>query len=247
MANSMSNEAILIHGWNPDLYNSNLQINNGEGVAWEEQPVFTRLLQMNFDLAYYNHPGFCGVPEPAEKYYDLDAFTEKFSDWKNKHHPYAKLLIGHSFGGAVALNYKALSGDSISTVLTSPAIYRGETARSGIARNTKRIIPDPVEAYFKHLYQFIMSPYYRKGTPFLRMSYDSIVREDLRPLLKSIDVGGIFLIYGVNDNETPWEEVEETVVRTEIPYHIVVDGAHRLWVSHPQEIVDQIIEFYFRK
>lgn len=240
----MSNVAILIHGWNPDFYNSNLPADASENFAWSNHPEFIKLLADKFTLSYYNLPGFCGVEEPNRSF-NVEDFTDQFAVWKSHIQSDAKVIIGHSFGGAVALDYKArYKDDHTPVVLLSPAIFRGETAKSRVANIVKRIVPRPIENHLKHLYQLSMSPYYRKGTPFLRSTYDIIARRDLRPLLKEVDPADLLIIYGLKDTDTPWTAVEKEVTENPIPYHLITGGGHRLGITCPVEVFSAIKEFH---
>lgn len=243
----MSNEAVLIHGWDPQFYNGNVTANPSETVAWERRPELLKLLSQDFDLGYYNLPGFSGVAEPVEDRYDVEDFAKSFGEWADKQEKSPKLIIGYSFGGAAALMHKALSNDPTPTVLISPAIYRGESTRSGIAHHAKRYIPQRWEDQFRHLYQFAMSTYYRKGTPFLRHTYNTIVRRDLRDLLSAVDASSLYVIYGERDHDTPWNLVSDKVQKSNIGYHVIASGGHNIGETHPEEIVKQISLFLQQK
>lgn len=239
----MSDEAILIHGWNPDLYTENTPKDSDENFGWSKQSELTDLLSTRFNLNYYNLPGFCGTSEPTSDKFNVEDFADNFAEWKNARVTDPSVIIGYSFGGAVVLDYKARYEDPTPAVLISPAIYRGESARSDIARGAKKLIPEPMLDYFKHLYQLSMSPYYRKGTPFLRSTYDTIARRDLRPLLDQVDPSGVFLIYGLRDEDTPWDLVKDKVEQAGINYYLISDGGHRIGITHPREII-QLINNY---
>lgn len=239
----MRDEAVLIHGWNPDLYNANVPENSDESIGWSKQSALVGLLSERFNLNYYNLPGFCGQNEPAVNHYDVEDFADEFARWKESNVPNPSVIVAYSFGGAVALGYKARYNDPTPVVLISPAIYRGESVRSGVASVAKHVIPVPLIDYFKHLYQFAWSPYYRKGTPFLRSTYDTIVRRDLRPLLGQVDPGGVFLVYGLKDEDTPWDLVKDKVEQAGINYHLIANGAHGIGITHPNEIMEVINKY----
>lgn len=239
----MSAEAILIHGWDPNYYNSKTPETQDESLAWSHRPELIGLLAERFNLRYYNLPGFVGNPEPAATLYDVEDFANSFGVWKDTECPNPALIIGYSFGGAVALTYKALTQDPTPTALISPAIFRGEGIHSEIAHHVKGLVPGMWVDHFRHLYQFAASRYYREGTPFIRASYNTIVRRDLRPLLDQVDPGGIFLIYGEKDRDTPWEQVREMVETAGLPHHIIADGEHNIGQTSPFEIVEHIDRF----
>ncbi len=236
----MQSKAILIHGWDLNYYNSKIPENTGEGIAWSHRSALIEGLSQNFDINYYNLPGFAGNPEPDAKLYDVENFAKNFSKWKNENVSDSALIVGYSFGGAVALMHKVLTKDPTPTILISPAIFRGESLRSDAGRITKNLVPDIWESQLRHLYQLFASQYYREGTPFLRNTYNCVVRRDLRYLLDEVDPSGIFLIYGEKDTDTPWDLVKEDVERNSIGYHVIGSGAHNIGQTHPVEILEQI-------
>jgi pimeloyl-ACP methyl ester carboxylesterase len=239
----MNTEAILIHGWDPKYYNSKLSETPDEGLAWSHRPELVHLLSERFDLRYYNLPGFVGNSESEAKLFDVEDFAKSFKAWNDTECPNPALVIGYSFGGAVALVHKVLTQDPTPTVLISPALFRGEGLRSEVAHKIKGAIPEMWTSHFRHLYQTIASRYYREGTPFLRQSYNTIVRRDLRPLLNQVDPGGLLLMYGEHDSDTPWELVRDEVIRLGLSHHVVADGAHTIGQTSPLEIVERIDSF----
>lgn len=239
----MPSEAILIHGWDPQFYNVNVTDNPPENIAWEHRSGLLNLLSQEFDLGYYNLPGFCSICEPNEGLYDVEDFARNFGEWTEQQKKSPKLIIGYSFGGAVALMHKMLSNDSTPTVLISPAIYRRESKRSGVAHLAKRYVPQIWEDQVRHLYQLAMSTYHRNGTPFLRRTYNTIVRRDLRGLLNTVDASSLYLIYGEKDRDTPWDLVRPQVQDSNIGHHVMASGDHNIGQTHPEEIVQKIALF----
>lgn len=239
----MSKEAILIHGWDPNYYNKNVAANSSENIAWSHRPDLIRLLSEHYDLEYFNLPGFAGVPEPKERYYDVEDFTDRLASWIGSNEKDPKVIIGYSFGGAVALDYKSRYKTNTPVVLISPAIVRQESAKSTIGNTAKQIVPPSLISPLKDVYQKIFSRYYRLGTPFLRSSYDHIVRRDLSSLLDEVDPGGALLIYGNKDTSTPWHLVEQKVKAAGLDYEIIEGGGHNIGQTHPDNIVAAINQF----
>lgn len=240
----MKPTAILIHGWDPDFYNSKINPNTRDSIAWSKRTEFISQLEKQYYLTYFNLPGFCGIPEPGTPKFDIEEFTDYFVNWKRSREIKADILIGYSFGGAILLDYKARYKDKTPTVLIAPAIYRGESVRSFLARKFKHVIPNVISKNLKHLYQFITSKYYRDGSSFLRKSYDIIARRDLRSLLEQVDTNELFLIYGTKDDATPWNLVKEAIKNAGIDYHLIANGKHGIGQTDPKEIAQTISFFY---
>lgn len=240
----MNKEIVLIHGWGTENYNSNLDCDRiNEGVAWEKRSELINLLQRKYHLRYFNLPGFCCVPEPNEPFFDIEDFSDSLAKWLDDKDLKPAAIIGYSFGGAVALDYKVRYDTNIPVILMAPALKRRETIKSHLGQIGKRIIPVKYSAELKSLYQSLFSRYYRKGTPFLRASYDKIARRDIRPLLEMINPRDILLIYGDSDSSTPVDYVTEYVNKNNLNFVVIEGGGHNIGGTNPNEVSKAIIEF----
>lgn len=238
----MSKELTLVHGWDPNYYNNMLNSAPTENMAWSHRTKLLQLLESHFDLKYYNLPGFCGEPEPDTPY-DVEDFTDSFATWMQMRPAQPSAVLGYSFGGVVALDYKARYQSNIPVILVSPAILRQVSAKSGIASTAKKYLPAFVTKKTKSIYQYLFSRYYRAGTDFLRTSYDMIVRRDLSGKLLEITSGGVLLVYGSNDTSTPFNLVEQTVKEADHDFIVIPGGGHGIGQTHPNDIVQAILTF----
>lgn len=236
-------EAILIHGWDTHRYNHNLPPNPPENVAWKHRQEFISFLEKSYQLKYFNLPGFCGTSEPNESNFTLQDFSTSLHSWLKKEESSPSVIIGYSFGGAVALDHKIRFQDTTPIVLVSPALIRQETLKSKIAHRLKKALPLVVSNNLKSIYQTLFSRYYRQGSSFLKESYDQIVRQDLRPLLKQVNPEEILLIYGEQDTDTPWKLVEDFVEQNGLNYLLIPNGTHAIGQTHPEKITQAIENF----
>ncbi|PIR42378.1 hypothetical protein CO058_01155 [candidate division WWE3 bacterium CG_4_9_14_0_2_um_filter_35_11] len=79
----MTDEAVLIHGWDPNYYNSNLGKEVPKGEAWSHRQELIDLLGQNFELSYFNLLGFVNIEEP-ERSFNVEDFTDNFAVWVEK-------------------------------------------------------------------------------------------------------------------------------------------------------------------
>lgn len=239
----MSPEIMLVHGWDPDYYNKTVESKRDQAMAWSHRPELINLLSQRYTLKYCNLPGFCGVNEPDKPSFAVEDFADYLEDWKVTNCPHTSLILGYSFGGAISLYHKFKYQDNTPLVLVSPAILRAESARSGIAKVAKNFIPSPLLGILKDAYQRLASDYYREGTPFLRATYDRIVRENLTPIIKEIEPGGVCFIYGEDDQDTPWKLVSDTITTSGHDYFVIPGGGHSIGQTHPTQIIEAIDKF----
>lgn len=241
----MFSDAIFVHGWDPDKYNKLLPATDlrEESIGWSKSPDFIDLVSEEFSVDYCNMPGFCGVVEPQKISYSVEDFADYLNLWKQSGSRNPKFILGFSFGGAVALFHKVKFRDKLPIVLVSPAIKRRETLKSQIGHQAKKFVPSAAVDVVKKIYQGFASEYYRRGTPFLRATYDKIVREDLTRMIWLVPPGEALFIFGEHDLETPWELVKDAVTGAGHNYLLIQDAGHSMIKSHPHTVVTAIKQF----
>lgn len=205
---------------------------------------FLQRISKRLEVSYCNLPGFCGLEDPDSRPYRLEDFADHVKQWHDDNNS-PPFYLGFSFGGAVALSHKVLHKSSAKLILVSPAIRRRKTMKSHLAHLAGHAVPLIWRYRMKDWYQSVASRYYRLGTPFLRATYDSIVREDLAPLIERVDVGDVLFIFGDRDEETPWSMVRQDVVRCGHKYCLIAGGGHSLLRSHPDDVTSAIVDFLF--
>lgn len=240
----MSKEIVMIHGWGTRSYSSNLDCERiNEDVAWSQRQELVNLLEKKYSIRFFNLPGFCCVKEPENQSFDLEDFSDYLKMWIEDQNIKPEAIVGYSFGGAVALDYKVRHKSNIPVILISPALKRRETVRSQMGKIGKHIVPQRYFDSLKSMYQTIFSKYYRDGTPFLRESYDKIARRDIRPQLEMVDPKDILLIYGDSDTSTPADYISEIVEKNNLNCLIIKGGDHNIGGTHPEEVSKAITDF----
>lgn len=238
-------KVLLIHGWGTSSYNSNLKTlgKNLVESTWIDRKMFVKGLKSNFEVRFFNLPGFCGTTEPKEKFYDVEDFTNYLHRWLETRKKKPDIVIGYSFGGVVALDYKIRYSPKIPTVLIAPALKRKEGLWSLVAKKTKYFVPGFITNKLRGWYQTIFSKYYRKGSDFLRNSYDVIARRDTRNMLLSVDNRTLKIIIGDQDTSTPFGMIKEELNKLQIARKVIAGGDHDIAKTHYREILEAILEF----
>ena len=108
----------LLHGWNYRNYTK-----SGCTDAWHNRESLVEELSKHFDIIKLNLPGFCGQKEP-EKEWSVVNFADFFEDCLEKNNQRPSIVLGYSFGAAVALEWKLKYKKPAKIVLISPAITR---------------------------------------------------------------------------------------------------------------------------
>jgi pimeloyl-ACP methyl ester carboxylesterase len=163
-------------------------------------------------------------------------------------------LLGHSFGGALAMLYALKHPEKIKKlILYNPAIIREKNLKikislflSKIFKFLAKIIPEKF-FYFskKAYYRFIVKSYdYFNADENLKKTFSNIVKVDLKDLAKNLKVKTI-LLWSKNDKFTPLRHGKILKNLISDSQLILLDGGHSFHKEKPEEfakILKQIIE-----
>ncbi len=231
---------LLIHGWNYTNYSSTKCSD-----AWANRTNFVSELEKHFEVIKPNLPGFCGTADPGNPW-NIDDFFQYVDKIIQQEKP--DMLLGYSFGGALALHWKYLTKDkNIKAILVSPAIIRqyAEKNPTNLQKVIKRILPQKIVEQLRYLYLSIVkkNPYYTNATPVMRNTYRNIVGVDLRSELIALSEP-IVLIYGEKDTATPAGLIRKTVEKSKTAHvlEIIANGGHDIANSHTSELVSLILK-----
>lgn len=164
------------------------------------------------------------------------------------------VLLGHSFGGAVATKFVSLHPEKIEKlILTGPAILRPRKTFKRIffgtiAKFGKILFKVPYLERFdllakKLLYRITGSQDYLKTSGIKRDIFKKIIREDLRDLLPGIETETL-LLWGKKDKLLPAENsklIERKMKNCKAK--VIKSGTHGLHKSSKQEFANEINTF----
>jgi pimeloyl-ACP methyl ester carboxylesterase len=230
----MKNKLIIIHGWTKE-----------GGDSFSETVKF---LKDDFEIYLIDLPGF---KKPLEKPYTFDDYLKYLEEQINVYQFY---LLGHSFGGALAMLYALKHPEKIKKlILYNSAIIREKNLKikislflSKIFKFLKKIIPEKILYFLKKVYyRFIIKSYdYFNADENLKKTFSNIVKVDLRNLAKNLKVKTI-LLWSKYDKFTPLRHGEILKNLISDSQFILLDGGHSFHKEKPEEfakILKQIIE-----
>lgn len=198
----MKKNILLLHGWDYDAYSKR----TNDKYVWDYCNELIGSLKENFNVYMLNFPGFAGENEPKEKEWDVEDFASFVDDYVVKNNLNIDIILGYSFGGAVAILYKNIYKSKAKLFLVAPAIIRNHDKSKKFVKTPKII--DGLRKFLRNIYVIyvIGNEEMKYGTKFLRNTYQVIVRRDLREELEKINPNDITLIYG--DMDTAVDPVE---------------------------------------
>ncbi len=192
---------LLLHGW---------------GTSGESFAPLIEGLKHTHDVIYLDFPGFGNSDEPKTPYSlgDYTDFTEAFIKALDLKDP---VLIGHSFGGRVAIKLSERLAVSKMILINSAGVkperqknYYLKVYGYKCFRTLARLpllswlLKEPLEAY-RSLYS---SADYKSASPIMKQVLSKVVNEDLTPLLSGIKASTL-LIWGDEDTSTPLSDAKK--------------------------------------
>ena len=179
---------VLLHGWG-----QNIEMMNMLGKPFEK----------DFRIIVIDFPGFGNSDEPKEVM-GVGEYTSVVEKMLIKLNIDSPILIGHSFGGRVAVKF-ASRNKTDRVILLSPAL-RGHDKKSLNSKFLKFLKKVPIlkelEDWAKN---HIGSRDYKAASPMMKKVLVKVVTEDLSQDAKKIKAP-VILIYGDNDAEVPQED-----------------------------------------
>ncbi len=219
-------DIILLHGWG-----QNIQM---------MQPLGD-LLQDRFRITILDLPGFGQSSEPLEVWTisDYSHFLEKFA---NEVHIKKPIVIGHSFGGRVAIRYSAHNTIEKLVLFGSPCIRVEEKLPLSVKiLKTIKKLPGMNEIGEK-MKKYIGSRDYKAASPIMRKILVEVVNEDLSKYAREIEEPTL-LIWGENDTEAPVTEAKELEKIMLDAGLIILPGTHYAYLENLGRVVSILNNF----
>lgn len=220
-------DILLLHGW-------------GQNIEMMK-PVGDNFAN-DYRITIIDFPGFGQSEEPKspwtiEKYsHMLEVFVEKTNIKK-------PIVIGHSFGGRVAIRYSARNPIEKLILFGSPCI-RIEEPLPLTVRILKKLKKLPgLNEFGEFMKQYIGSRDYKAATPIMRQTLVEVVNEDLSKFAREIEEPTL-LIWGENDTEAPLNEAKELEKIMNDAALIVLPGTHYAYLENLPQVVNILNSFF---
>ena len=236
----MKNAVYILHGW---------AIRSGN-LNEEKWNPFIEQLKKNNDLnvIFLKIPG---LSAPLNEVWDLDDFVHWLEIEVNKKSEDDKvILIGHSFGGQIAIRFTAKNPDRVSKlVLIDSAGIRDMSARAIIKRTAFLILAKVGKILFKAslfrdlLYKFAREDDYKNAPPLLRRTMSQILDDEIVDDLPKVCCQ-TKIIWGEADMSTPVKhayQMQKTIKNSELFF--VKDARHSPQFTHVAETAKVVGEF----
>lgn len=225
--NEKGKDIVLLHGWNQNI---------------EMMDPIGRGLQDHFKITLIDLPGFGNSAEPPFGWEIFD-YDEAIAKLLKKLKIKKPIIIGHSFGGRLAIIYAAKREVSKLILLASPfrRTNKKATIKIKIYKLLKKVpLLNRYQEYFK---KRIGSRDYRNATPIMRNVLVNVVNTNLTDYIHLIKCPTL-LIWGSEDEEAPLKEGQyiEAIIK-DCGLIIYEGGNHFAYLEYIDRTVSILNEF----
>lgn len=221
------NDIVLLHGWG-----QNIEMMRPIGDNFQDR----------FRITILDFPGFGESEEPKEAWTieDYELMLEEFLKKVNVKKP---IVIGHSFGGRVAISYSARNPISKLVLFGSPCIRIQEELSLGVKILKKLKTLPGLNGIGEYMKKFIGSRDYKAASPIMRQTLVNVVNEDLSKFAREIEEPTL-LIWGTNDTEAPLNEAKELEKIMLDAALITLPGTHYAYLENLPRVVTILDNFF---
>ena len=219
-------DILLLHGWG-----QNIEMMKMLGDNFSDR----------FRITILDFPGFGLSEEPSESWTIKD-FADMLDEFVKELDIKKPIIMGHSFGGRVAIRYSADHVVEKIVLFGSPCVReeRELPLSVKILKGIKKLPGmDKIGEFAKN---YIGSRDYKAASPIMRQTLVDVVNEDLSKYAKEIDCPTL-LIWGENDTEAPVEDariLEGIMVDAAL---IVLPGTHYAYIENLGQVVNILNNF----
>ena len=219
-------DILLLHGWGQNI---------------EMMKILGDNFSDRFRITILDFPGFGESSEP-EEVWSIKDYSDMLEEFIKELDIKKPIIMGHSFGGRVAIRYSSNHPIEKLVLFGSPCIrHNTELPLSvKILKGIKKLPGmDKIGEFAKN---FIGSRDYKAASPVMRQILVKVVNEDLSSFAKDIEEPTL-LIWGEQDTEAPVEDAKELEGIMIDAALIVLPGTHYAYIENLGQVVNILNNF----
>ncbi|MBU4368853.1 alpha/beta hydrolase [Patescibacteria group bacterium] len=265
---------ILLHGWG---------VSSDKYTETAKELLRFTIYDLRFTIFIPDLPGFGKSDNPPEAW-EVNDYVEFIKEFQvqlgsraSKSNLEAELpskkiiLIGHSFGGRIAIKFAAKYPEKLKALILTGAagIKHPPTIKQklffALAKGGKVIFSLPLINYFKKpaqklLYKIIREKDYYEAHGVMKETFKKIIAEDLAPFLEKISAFGAapaggqgsaaggktptLLVWGGKDKSTPLSDGKFMHFKIQnSKFKIIFNANHSLPYQYPEKFANIVMEF----
>lgn len=220
-------DILLLHGWG-----QNIEMMKPIGDNFSDK----------FRITILDLPGFGNSSEPPTPW-NMTNYSDMLEEFIDRVGITKPIIIGHSFGGRLAIRYSANNPIEKLVLFGAPCIRIQEKLPLSV-RILKTLKKLPLMNEFgEYMKKYIGSRDYKAASPIMRQTLVDVVNEDLSSYAKKIEEPTL-LIWGQNDTEAPVSDAKELERIMIDGALIVLPGTHYAYLENLGRVVEILKNFF---
>lgn len=213
-------DILLLHGWG-----QNIEMMKPLGDAFCDR----------FRITIIDFPGFGESEEPKEAW-TIDKYSLMLEEFVKQTGIKKPIVMGHSFGGRVAIRYSARNPIEKLILFGSPCIRTNEDLSLKVKILKKLKTLPGMNKFGEFMKQYIGSRDYKAASPIMRQTLVEVVNEDLSKYAREIEEPTL-LIWGEQDTEAPVSEAKELEKIMMDAALIILPGTHYAYLENLARVI----------
>ena len=220
-------DILLLHGWG-----QNIEMMKPLGDNFANK----------FRITILDLPGF-GLSEEPHNPWTIDDYSLLLENFVKQVGIKRPIVIGHSFGGRVAIRFSARNPIEKLVLFGSPCIRIQEELSLKVKILKKLKTLPGMNAIGEYMKQFIGSRDYKAASPIMRQTLVEVVNEDLSKYAREIEEPTL-LIWGEYDEEAPVSDAKELEKIMLDAALIILPGTHYAYLENLPKVVTILNSFF---
>ena len=219
-------DILLLHGWG-----QNIEMMKMLGDKFSDR----------FRITIIDFPGF-GNSSKLTSPWNMNDYVNMLEEFVKEVKIKKPIIIGHSFGGRVAIKYSSRNSIKKLVLFGSPCIRHTNNSFKVKVFKFLKVLPI-IGEIGEFMKKFVGSDDYRNATPVMRETLVNIVNEDLSKYAMEIEEPTL-LMWGDNDLAEPVEnarELEKIMLDAAL---IVLPGSHYMYIEQLPSVEKILNEFF---
>ena len=219
-------DIVLLHGW-------------GQNIEMMK-PIGDNLCS-NHRITILDLPGFGESEEPKEVW-NIGDYSNMLEEFLNRLDIKKPVIMGHSFGGRIAIRYSANHSIEKLVLFGSPCIRIQEELPLYVKmlKSAKKL--PGLNELGEYMKKYIGSRDYKAASPMMRKILVNVVNEDLSKYAREIEEPTL-LIWGEQDTEAPLKDAKELEKIMIDAGPVVLPGTHYAYLENLGQVVNILNNF----
>lgn len=219
-------DIVLLHGW-------------GQNIEMMK-PIGDNLCS-NHRITILDLPGFGESEEPKEVW-NIGDYSNMLEEFLNRLDIKKPVIMGHSFGGRIAIRYSANHSIEKLVLFGSPCIRIQEELPLYVKmlKSAKKL--PGLNEFGEYMKKYIGSRDYKAASPMMRKILVNVVNEDLSKYAREIEEPTL-LIWGEQDTEAPLKDAKELEKIMIDAGLVVLPGTHYAYLENLGQVINILNNF----